>query len=428
MNLNQITRYTVFFLTAMVVITVSLRIILSVFYQGQLTAIKFSKKDRKSPLLNKIINDYKIASEKGIANVNTKQIVMKHMRKFNFIGWSLDSIDSFVRKVETQAGFIGIATVFLPDTDKLWCAGATAAMLVLFWLLGSIFDYECTKAKLEIDLIDHVDNVEGIFYSKDLGSAILSLKNELQSAMLNTNKVLSDAIYKMNTGINDGMKYGTDNIVRTMQTSMNALVNYANVLKEPMQSWKENIEQASNLQKDLNSTSQDLKEAMTKFQEIYSQLDKQLQTGSTDMKEVNIQMRKQIEQLFTVVYNIDENSKTVNIHNEALQKQLKYVDDNQEVLNITLQKYQGTIEEFTANIGEVFSNIVTIYSRNATSSIVSGMENFSSKLIEVNKDILGNINESIDELSRQNRVQQQSVLDIKKQLEYRLDDENISRG
>jgi hypothetical protein len=428
MNLNDITRYTVIFLSIIVVITVALRIVLSIFYQGQLTAVRFSKKDKRSALLNKIINDYKIASDKGIANVNTNQIVMKYVRKLNFIGWSLDSIDSFIKKVETQAAFIAIAAIFLPETDKLWCAGITALMLIVFWLIGSVFDYESTRAKLDVELIDYVDNVEGVFYSKDIGSTILSLKNELQVAIFNTNKSLTDAIYKLNSSVNESFKYGTDHMVRTMETSMNSLVNYATVLKEPMEAWKQNIEQASKLQSGLNSTSQDLKQAMDKFSEIYGRLDQQLTNQSTDMKEVYVSLRKQIEQLFTVVNNIDENSKTVTINNEALQKQLKYIDDNQEVLNITLQKYQGTIEEFTANIGEVFSNIVTLYSQNATTSITSGMQEFSNKLIETNREFLSSINESIEQLSRQNMIGQQSVLDMKKQLEDSLGDEIISRG
>lgn len=423
LGLNEVTRYTIVFLAIIVVITVILRIILSIFYQGQLTTARFSKKDKRSALLNKIINDYKIASEKGIANVNTNQIVMKYIRKMNIIGWSLDSIDALVKKVETQAAFIGIATVFLPDTDKLWCAMATAIMLLLFWLFGSIFDYDATKAKLIVEVIDYVDNVEGVFYSKDIGSTILSLKNEMQMAILNMNKSLSDAIYKLNGSVSDQFKYGTDHIVKTMESSMKALVNYSDILKEPMEAWKLNIEQAVKLQNGMNVTAQDLKGTMEKFSEIYNQLDKQLTNQSADMKEVYNSLRKQIEQLFTVINTINDNSRNVALNNEALQKQLKYIDENQQVLNVSLQKYQGSVEDFTSNLAEVFSNIVTIYTQNTTASLTSGIEELSKKSLETNKDMLCNVNESIDKLTKQSTIQQQSILDIKKQLEDSFKDQ-----
>lgn len=416
MNLNDITKYTVIFLGGVTVFTVILRIFLSIGYQNQLARLRLSKKDKKSKLLNKIINSYKVAAEKGIANINTEKIVNKYMFKLNFGGWSFESIDKLISKIENQAGFIGVATLFIPDTDKLWCAGTTALMMVVFWLLGSIFDYASTKTKLMVELIDYVDNQEGIFYVKDLGSVIVSFKNELQSTMLNTNKVLGDAINKMNIGISDSFKYNTDNMVKSMESSMKALVNYADILKEPMDGWKANIDMAGTVQKDLNSTIEILKESMVKFESIYIGLDKQLTAQDTDMKEISLQTRKQVEQLFSVIDNIDENSKNISIHNEATQKQLKYVEDNQQLLNVTLQKYQGSIEQFTSNMGDAFGNMVNIYSQNVAEKMVSEIGDVTKKLVEVNKEIIDNINEGIDKLTNQSLIQQQSVLDIKESL------------
>lgn len=425
-QLNSITKYTVIFLIVITLITLILRILLSTCYQGQLSLFRFfksSKKGKKSPLLNNIINAYKSASERGVASINTEQIVNKYIMKMNFIGWNFESINALIKKVETQAGFIGIATLFISDTDKLWCAGTTATMLVIFWLLGSIFDYSLTKNKLEVEIIEYVDNQEGIFYAKDFSSTILSFKNELQSVMLNTNKVLSDAIYKMNNSINESFKYGIDNMVKTTEMSMNKLVNYADILKEPMNSWKANIETASNIQNSLNSTSETLKQSMVNFETMYEKLDKQMNNQTEEMKEVSLQTRKQIEQLVTVVYNLDENSKTTSIHNEAVQKQLKYVEDNQQVLNLTLQKYQGTIENFTSDIGEVFGNIINMYSQSATESMISEIEKITMDLSKSNKELVNNINEDINKLTRQNTIQQQTISDIKEHLE-----ENINYG
>lgn len=418
MNLNDITKYTVIFLGGIAVFTVILRILLSIGYQNQLARLRFSKKEKKSKLLNKIINSYKTAGEKGIANINTEEIVNKYILRLNFGGWSFESIDKLISKIENQAGFVGVATLFITDTDKLWCAGTTALMLVFFWLIGSIFDYASTKIKLKVELIDYVDNQEGIFYVKDLGSVIVSFKNELQSTMLNTNKVLGDAINKMNSSITDSFKYNNDSMIKIMESSMKALVDYADILKEPMTEWKTNIEMAGTVQKDLNSTIGILKESITKFESIYVSLDKQLTTQDADIKEISLQTRKQVEQLFSVVDNIDENSKNISIHNEATQKQLKYVEENQKLLNVTLQKYESSIEQLASNMGNTFGNMVNIYSQNITESMVSEIRDVTKNLVEVNKEIIDNINQGIKKLTNQSLIQQQTVLDIKESLVF----------
>ncbi len=416
MELDEITSYTVLFLIGVFLVILILRIILSILYQKQLTAFRLSKKDKPSRLLGKIINDYKASGSKGIANINTEQIVNKYIIRLNFIGWGLDSIDGFIKKVENQIGFIGVVTLFIPDTDKLWCAGTTATILILLWFFSSIFDYSSTKTKLIVELIDYIDNLEGVFYVKDLGATILTFKNELQSTILNTNKVLSDAIHKMNTSINESLKYGSDNMVLTLNKSMKALTDYSEILREPMNSWRENIEKADNLQVNFNTTINTLEQSMSKFETIYDKLDKQLNEHSNALKGVGLNLNKQVEQLFSSVYNLDENAKAISLNNETIQKQLKYIEDNQQLLNVTLQKYQGTIEDFTSNIGDAFGNIINLYSQNANETIANEISRIVVKFMDMNKEIVSNINQSIDKLTKHGIMEQQAIIEIKEQL------------
>lgn len=413
MELNEITRYSVIFLIAVTLFTIVLRILLSIAYQSQLTAVRFSKKDRYSRLLKKIMNSYKAAAEKGIANINTQQIVNKYVTKLNFIGWSLESIDKLISKIETQAPLIGVTTLLIPDTDKLWCASTTAIIVLVFWILGSIFDYSSTKSKLIVSLIDYIDNQEGIFYVKDLGSIIISFKNELQSAMLNTDKILSDEIHKMSITLNDSVKYALENISKTLSSSMQTLVDYSAILKEPMNDWKTNIELTSKAQQELNLNTNLLKDSISDFGNLYTQFDKQLENQNKLLTTLMEQVQNEIQQLCNVVNNTDESSKTNAVNNKVLQKQLKYIESNQELLNLTLQKYEVSLEQFTSGIGESIGNIINLYSQNASETINSGIDELINKISKSNSNLLHNVNESIDKLTKQNIIQQQTILDIK---------------
>lgn len=413
MELNEITRYSVIFLIAVTLFTIVLRILLSIAYQSQLTAVRFSKKDRYSRLLKKIMNSYKAAAEKGIANINTQQIVNKYVTKLNFIGWSLESIDKLISKIETQAPLIGFATLLIPDTDKLWCASTTAIIVLVFWIFGSIFDYSSTKSKLIVSLIDYIDNQEGIFYVKDLGSIIISFKNELQSAMLNTDKILSDEIHKMSITLNDSVKYALENISKTLSSSMQTLVDYSAILKEPMNDWKTNIELTSKAQQELNLNTNSLKDSISDFGNLYTQFDKQLENQNKLLTTLMEQVQNEIQQLCNVVNNTDESSKTNAVNNEVLQKQLKYIESNQELLNLTLQKYEVSLEQFTSGIGESIGNIINLYSQNASETINSGIDELINRISKSNGNLLNNVNESIDKLTKQNMIQQQTILDIK---------------
>lgn len=412
-SLNQITMYTVIFLISLIFITVILRIVLSIAYQSQLTALRLSKKDKKSSLLKRVTNNYKSVCDKGIANINTEQIVNKHMMKLSLLGWSFESISDFIVKIETQAGFIGIATLFIPDTDKTWCVSVTAIMLAIFWILGSIFDYKSTKAKLKTELIDYIDNQEGKFYTKDMGSIIVSFKNELQSSILNTTKVLSDSINKMNVNLNETFKYGVENIIKTTESSMRTLTDYSSILKEPMEDWKRNLGKASELQLGLNETINTLNDSMTKFNLIYDKLDNQLKLQTSSTKDLASQIQNQINTLFKVITNLDDNSKNIALSNEALEKQLKYIENNQQLLDVTLQKYEGSVQEFTSNMGDSFGKIIDLYSQNASISISSEINQIVNKLADSNKDLIGAINENLTKLTNQNIILEQSILDIK---------------
>lgn len=413
MELNEITRYSVIFLISVTLFTIVLRILLSIAYQSQLTAVRFSKKDRYSRLLKKIMNSYKSTAEKGIANINTQQIVNKYVMKLNFIGWSFESIDKLISKIEAQAPLIGAATLLIPDTDKLWCASTTAIIVLVFWILGSIFDYSSTKSKLIVSLIDYIDNQEGIFYVKDLGSIIISFKNELQSAMLNTDKILSDEIHKMSITLNDSVKYALENISKTLSSSMQTLVDYSAILKEPMNDWKTNIELTSKAQQELNLNTNLLKDSISDFGNLYTQFDKQLENQNKLLTTLMEQVQNEIQQLCNVVNNTDESSKTNAVNNEVLQKQLKYIESNQELLNLTLQKYEVSLEQFTSGIGESMGNIINLYSQNASETINSGIDELINKISKSNSNLLHNVNESIDKLTKQNIIQQQTILDIK---------------
>lgn len=412
-DLNDITKYSIIFLTVVTLFVLALRIILSVAYQSQLIAVKLSKKDKYTKLLKKIIHSYKEAAEKGIANINTKQIVNKYIIQLSLIGWSFESIDKLIHKIETQAPLIGIATLFITETDKLWCGATTAIIILLYWILGSIFDYESVKDKLIITLIDYVDNQEGIFYVKDLGSIIISFKNELQSTILNTDKILSNEIHKMSITLNDNFKYSMDNISKTLESSMQSLVDYSNVLKEPMNDWKNNIELASKIQESLNINTTALKDIISDFTSLYNQFDKQLENQNVLLTNLMEQIKNEIQQLCNIVNNSDENIKVNSLNNEAVQKQLKYIETNQELLNVTLQKYETSLEQFTSAISESIGNIIDLHSQNAAENIDSAIDKFVNKVSKSNSNLLYNVNESIDKITKQNMIQQQTILDIK---------------
>lgn len=418
-NINQMTEITVVFLILSATLSVILRIILCICYQSNLLFARFSKKDRKSRLIRKILNNYKDVEDRGISNINIEQIVNKNILKLNFIGFNLNSIDELVKKIESQLGIIGVASFFIPSTDKMLCAIATATVIMIFWVFGSIFNYNLTKIKLISEVVDYIDNREGISDKKDLATIIVTLKNDLQSAMLNTDKILTDEIHKLSSNINESFKYGTESIVKIVNSSMNNITSYADILNEPIEKWKLNIEAASTAQNSLNLTVTELKDAMSKFESIYEQIDRQLNTQNDNIKDMASQIGKQVEQFCSVVYTVDESIKSVSLNSQAVQNQLKYIDNNQKVLDSAVQKYQGAMEELTSNIGQAFGNIINIYSHNASENINSEVEKVIDRLAEINREFLENVNKKIDIVSNQNLIQQQTILDLKDNLLYK---------
>lgn len=154
-------------------------------------------KDTKCGLLNRIVQEYVKAAEKGIASLDAGAIARKHMRRLNFLGWSYDSIEVFLGGFATGVTLIGLLlAVVFEDYRAAYAVSAAGAFFVLR-LMECVMDIRLVKLNLLEGLTDYVSREVGQFYAGDLGSVVLRLKNDLSASVLHQSETVLKYIDKM---------------------------------------------------------------------------------------------------------------------------------------------------------------------------------------------------------------------------------------
>lgn len=346
-----------------------------------------SKKDIKdtgSKFLNAVVKDYLLIAEKGVSNIYTKAIVVKHMQRLNFFGWSLASMEKLVAGFENSLLAIGVlfALLFMP----LQWSVLSVLVFVFTKLFSAIFDYALVKDKLLYETTNYVEREIGRFFPSDLAASVNVFRAEIKSVMEMQTKAIGDAVIKAGSDLSSAVIMSVKETNKNIEKTLENVANRAEMLKEPLMEWKSAIEQSEKLQAESNKYYLSLKEMVD------------LLRISNDGAELK---------------------------NEAVHEQLIYLQKNQEMIEKSMQQYEQSLMEITSKIGDTLGSIVDYSLKHAYSQIADSINGDLARLTNTNSELIIRLNELFDEMVRQSKKEANAIMAVKDQMDLHF--ESITR-
>ncbi len=372
------------------IIIVSLRIIVCGGYQTQLTIFNLSAKDigeksaikdTKSKLLNKVVKDFVKSSDKGISVLNPISIVKKHLFSLTMLGISYESLERFVSLSSNGFLVIGALLAFIFEDYRSIYALSTIVAFILFRLFETVFDFIIIKNKLELEMAEYVNREIGQFYGTDSSSVLIRLKSELSTLISAQTEALAQSITKMGDTTSGVLRLSLQEITREMEKTALSFGKISQELNEPAERWKNCLEEARNAQKDLNDTCHTLNSLMSS-----------VVSGLTEQKD-----------------------------REAFEKQLKYIEKNQGLLEESINKYELSLEEMTQKMGDGFGKIVEFHIQQAYDGFSHTLTSNMQDIINLNNDMILKLQELFESMKQQSRSETQAILKIKEQMEIHFE-------
>ncbi len=436
MLLEYSAQITAIILAAFIVLTILLRVVLTMWYQGYLSTFRWSRKEIKkkedlvpthSFLLNRIMKDYKAAGEKGLASINSTAIIKKHMLKLHFIGWGLSSMDIFLQGIEKSILFCGISvsiwmyfyTQYL--TGGVWLGGITAIAFVLQQLLPSIFDYRSVREKLSIEMQEYIDHQYAPFYTQDLGSAVLTFRQEMQHTLLTVAKTVKESTEKLGSELAHVLVQGTGEMTKTVHSAMEKLATAGSAFEEPLQQWKDTTEQGRQIFEQLTITMRSFQGSIQGFESAAGTLEAQLKAHEKQVREDGTQKQQQGTQLQTIIEGAAEGLKSVELQNKAVEKQLQLVENHQNVLNTSLQQYEEVLQRMTKEMGDAFGHMAAFHGQKAGELMASQIKEVITHWEKKNEEMIHELTHTMEQSSKQAHSTSTMIVHMKDQVDLSFD-------
>ncbi|MDR1542048.1 MAG: hypothetical protein LBU32_29545 [Clostridiales bacterium] len=400
-----------------------LRIFVCVGYQTQYAMFRMNSKpisakadlDKiKIGILRGVILDYIKTAEKNSSGVHLDAIVKKHILRLSFMGWSYDSIERLLSVLELSLPMAGVVLAYIFSDEKAAYGISAVAMLVVFRIFASLFDFTLSKSKLSSEMIEYVEREVGQFYAGDFGSVLIRFKNETSSALKRQAETLKEVIAKLEENLSGAMRLTMKEISGEM-----ALIGAA--LDEPLRKWSQAIEETASLQAKSSEALSDMNELAKTLRASGESLEYSLRSHSEKLGGQFSAFLGHMDKMSDSGRRLADTYEGFKEACVQLEKQIGYIDANQGVLEKALTQYELSLTEMTAKMGDGFGSILDYHATNSYSALNEGLQSTVRSIASSNKEVLERMQELFEQLALSIRSEAGAIMNMNEQIGLHFD-------
>jgi len=388
-NENHVVIMTVF--VCLHVLAALLRIITCTAYRTALLVFRMESKEIKSKdeikkiknaPLRKITADYIRTADKSVSRIPAKAMVDRQVESMSLIGWRYVSVMPFAESLESGLVLVGLILAFaFPGYAFLYGTIAVAGF-VLLKIIGAVFDFRSVKDIYSDELLIYVEREIGHFYAADAGGAVLRLKNELSDALAKQAETLKDSVNKIGANMAEAVD--------------KKFAGLGDGLRETAGGWEKAIGEAKKLQEQINSSAEKMQNAGSNLSSASDLLSRHLQGHSKALTE-------QLSALVSAVETVKESGEKSAATQEAFLSQSKYVEENQRLLETTVQSYESALQNMTRSLGDGIGAFLQLNAQNAAASMNESLSNNIERIAASNREVMQSMQLLFEQLRSQSR-------------------------
>lgn len=411
-----------------------LRLIVFIGYQAQYSSFKLNAKDLKTKpeissikkgITSRIVRDYARSCEKGIAHVDARSITKKHLLRIRFIYWTYDSISRFVSSIDAQVILIGILLAVFTEFPAVFGV-LSIALFALVRILAATFDYEHAYEKLENEIAEYLEREIGQFYILDMNTGLHRLNKTLLEGAANQSATMSDSIKNMGDNLTGVLKLIVGDIQKNIEDTVNTINSYSDVLKKPLEEWRDAVEAAADNQMQVNASTESLKIAAYEFKEMTKSAEQSFKGYVEKLENEKELISAQIHSLKSVSQAVASNSELSSSNKDALENALKYIEKNQAVLDESLSKYELALEQTTGRLGDALGSILNYHIENSYSNLNVKLTENIETIIKSNADLTARLTVLFEDMTEHMKGQLKTVINLKEQMDMRFETLNYN--
>jgi exonuclease VII small subunit len=408
-----------------VLISQVLRIIVFIGCQIQYSSFKITAKDLKTKseiasvkagLIARAVKDYTRSCEKGIAHLDARAITKKHILRTRFIYWTYESLSRLVSGIEGQILFIGILLVLCIE-NQMFAGMMAVSVFILVRILAATFDYEYALSKLENEIVEYLEREIGQFYVLDVNTGILRLNKTLTAGAEAQVKAMSESVKALGDNLVGVLKLVVGDIRKNIDDTVNTINSYSDVLKQPLNEWKQAVELATAAQAQINKSAGSLNDASLNFAQIAKSAEASFSGYIEKLESEKTLIKSQIDNLQSISSFVEANSELTGENKKSLETALSYIEKNQAVLEESLSKYELALQQITGKLGDALGSILNFHIEKSYSDINSQLTDNIGDIIQSNSDLAAKLRDLFEEMSLQMKAQLKTVINIKEQME-----------
>lgn len=412
-----------------VLLALVLRVVVFIGYQIQYSTFKLNAKDLKakseissikSGIAAKIIKDYARSCEKGVSRISADAITKKHLLRLRFLYWTFDSISRFVSSIEGSIILVGVLLAVFTDYPMFF--GVFSIILfIVDKILAATFDYEHAYQKLETEIAEYLEREIGQFFVLDLNSGLTRLNTSMRESSVEQAAVMNDAIKALGTDLSGVLKLVVGDIRKNIEDTVNTINSYSDVLKKPLDEWREAVGLATESQKSINSATEALKSAALDFSITAKSAESSFAGYIVKLENEKDYISSQIETLRSISLSASENLELYSVNKQSLDTALKYIEKNQTTLEDSLGKYELALEGLTAKLGDALGSILNYHIGNSYGSLNTALTENLDSILKSNSDLSTRLQRLFEDMTEHMKSQLQTVINLKEQIDLQFE-------
>lgn len=373
-------------------------------------------KNTKSRILNKIIKNYINAAQKGIYNVNAESIVNNQIYKMNFIVFNYINIEEFLKGFEYIFLMIGILMWAVYEYNKALVILSCILFLTAKLIVG-IFNSGYLKIRIKNEIVEYIESEIGKFFLNDSASSIHDFKTEMKEIFTEQTKALKDSVLAIGENIANAVIVSNNQFNKNIEKSFDSVKTIDKFFEQPLNDWKQTIEEAAKTQKIFNDNINLMKDTAKIFNDISSNLSENLLKGSNVFNQQSENIVNEIDKLKEIIKYCNDEKENNKIIIDSLKSQMNYINENQNLLKESIQKYEISLENITSKMGDSFESIFKFQLDSVYKEISEFIKDDINNLTQLNKVFTEQLSTLFEDMMERSKNETKAIIKLKEEME-----------
>ena len=127
-----------------------------------------------------------------------------------------------------------------------------------------------------------------------------------------------------------------------------------------------------------------------------------------------------VHELNRILDKMKESYSIVDVTNTALQSQMKYIEDNQNILEQSMNKYEIALEDITRKTGDALGKMLEFHVQNSYNALDESLKQNIKQIIGYNSELIRKFEQLFAQLNEQSRVQTETLVKFREELNNEL--------